>query len=107
MRKRLGDREAAPRSGKVRSEERERELVSVTWLSPERAATVSAEAEPVMFLQLARASGRIIDRLPVTGQRDPRLELDRAVERSEVVPERIGPALAGQSSTVGVMRPSR
>ena len=46
----------------------------------------------MVFLQLARASGGIVDRLPVTGQRDPRLELDRAVERSEVVAERIGPA---------------
>ena len=91
MRERLGDRETAPRSRQVGAEERERELVAGLRLGPS-AATVSSSRTRMVLLQLARASGRILDRLAVAGQRDPRRELDRAVERREVVAERIGPA---------------
>jgi len=80
VRERLGDREAASRCGKIRSEERERDLVAGLRLSPERGDRL-LEAKPVMFLQLARAPGGIVDRLPVTGQRDPGVELDRSEDR--------------------------
>ena len=45
-----------------------------------------------MLLELARATGGILDRLAVAGQRDAGCELDRPVERGEVVAERIGAA---------------
>ena len=46
----------------------------------------------MVLLQLARSTCRILDRVAVPGQRDPRIELDRPVERREVVAERVGPA---------------
>ena len=46
----------------------------------------------MVLLELPRAAGGILDRIPVPGQCDPRVELDRAVERGEVVAERIGAA---------------
>ena len=45
-----------------------------------------------MLLQLARASRGVLDRIAVSGERDARRELDRAVERREVVAEGIGAA---------------
>ena len=39
-----------------------------------------------------RAADRILDRLAVARQREPRRELDRPLERVEVVAERVGPA---------------
>ena len=46
----------------------------------------------MVFLQLSRAARRILDRIPVAGQRNPRRQLDRPVERREVVAQRIGTA---------------
>ncbi len=42
-----------------------------------------------MLLELARPPDRILDQGLVTRERDPRRELDRALERREVVAERI------------------
>ena len=46
----------------------------------------------MVLLQLARATGRIVDRISVPGERDSRVELDRPVERRKEVGERIRPA---------------
>src|SRR6185503_10257886 len=50
------------------------------------------QTRAVMHLQLARTACWILDQVPVTGQCDPRIELDGAIERCEVVAERIGTA---------------
>ena len=45
-----------------------------------------------MLFELSRAPGRIGDRVAVPGQCDLGIELDRAVERAEVVAQRVGTA---------------
>ena len=43
--------------------------------------------------QLASAANRVFDRVAVPGERDRRRELDRPLQRLDVVAQRIGPAL--------------
>ena len=42
--------------------------------------------------QLPGPARRIVDRIAVPGQREPRVERDRRLERAEIVAERVGPA---------------
>ena len=88
---RLGDGEP-PRGGlQVRAEEVERELVARARAVGERGL---GHPEPlaVVLDQLVCAPHGILDRLAVTGQSNARRELDRALERPQVVAERVGPA---------------
>src|SRR5581483_12216945 len=89
VRQRLGDGEAPLAVAEVVSEEGEREVVA----GPRGAAELRLQAvEPVAVVldQLARARGRIGDRVAVAGKREPRPERDRPLERTQVVAERIG-----------------
>src|SRR5262245_38933767 len=91
MRQRLGDGEATSRRGQLRSEEHEGELVAGPWLNVERVGR-SVEAIAVVLLELARTARRIVDGIAVPRERDLGIELDRAVERGQVVAERVRPA---------------
>src|SRR5262245_49795982 len=91
MRQRLGDREAPRRRLEVVAEQRERGLVAGPWLLAQRRLD-GVQPAPVMLDQGPGAADGIGDRLAVAGQREPRRELDRALERLEVVGERVGPA---------------
>ena len=103
VRERLCDREASSSRGEIGTEEGEREHVARLWLGRERRNGLF-ETHAVVLLQLLRATGRILDRLAVAGQRDPGRELDRAVECGEVVAERVG--AAGRPETDGRRDPA-
>ena len=92
MRERLGDRKAARGRLRVGAEEVERELVAGAWRVGEGGF---GEREPLAMVldQLPRAPDRILDRIAVSRQRDRRRELDRPLQRLDVVAERIEPAL--------------
>src|SRR4051812_3138008 len=90
MRERLHDGETAITCAEPVAEHLERDLVGRLRLGPERSEG-GIEARAVVLEQLAGPSGRVVDRLAVAGERDPRRELDRARERREVIPERVGP----------------
>src|SRR5262245_13329491 len=82
----------APRCGlEIVAPERERELVSAAGLLAECGGRL-LEPDTVVLLQLPGPSRRVLDHLAVPGQRDVRVERDRAVERLQVVAERVGPA---------------
>ena len=69
----------------------ERELVARLRARAER---FGRRVQPfaVMQLELPRTARRVVDRVAVPGQCDLGIELDRPVERGEVVAERIRPA---------------
>src|SRR5204863_8275169 len=89
---RLGDGEPPRGRLQVEPEECERDVVARARLGAE-SRRGAPQALSVVADQLARPLGRVRDRLAVAGERNARLELDHALERLEVVPERIWPAL--------------
>src|SRR6266545_1326001 len=88
MGKRLGDRKTALRRAQLLTEERERDLVGGASFARERGLG-GVEPPPVVLDQLAGAPGGILDRLPVSRVYNAWRELDRPLQRREVVAERI------------------
>src|SRR5262245_17332311 len=91
MGERLRNGESPRRRLEVVAPQGKRELVSAAGLLAERGGRL-LEPDPVVLLQFPGASRRILDHLAVPGQRDVRVERDRAVERLQIVAERVGPA---------------
>ena len=93
VRERLGDGETAlGRLGSSSPEDVVGDLVGAPWLVAERRRR-SRRAGRRVLDQLSGAAARVEDRLTVSGVDDPRRELDRPLERSQIVPERVRPAL--------------
>ena len=86
MRKGLGEREAAVAGVEPFAEERERDLEGAARLRPERSDRL-VEAAPVVLDELAGARDRVLDRVVVARERNGRRQLDRALERGQIVPE--------------------
>jgi hypothetical protein len=91
VRERLCNREAAPGGLQVVPEEGERDLVARLRVGCERGDRLF-EPDAMVLDQLTRSPGRILDRVAMAGECDLRRELDRALERNQVVPERVGAA---------------
>ncbi len=89
---RLGDGESSGGGAEIVAEERIRHLVPGARLGPERGRR---EPQPLLVMrdQLTRAADRVGDDVSVTAVGDRGRELDRALERLDVVAERIGSAL--------------
>ena len=92
MRKRLGDGETPLLRRQLAAEDGVRDLEAGARLVPECGGDV-VEPSPVMLDDRARPACRVFDRLAVSRVHDAQAELGRALERREVVAERIGPAL--------------
>ena len=75
MRERLGDREAPLGGAKLAGEEDVRELVPAPRPAAERRLGL-VEPLAVVLDDLAGATGRVVDRLAVPGQSEPRRELE-------------------------------
>src|SRR6266498_3348493 len=92
VRERFRDGEPPLRRAQLFAEDAERDLVRGAAVCAQRGGG-SVEAGPVMFAQLAGPSGDVFDRLAVSGIDDARAQLDRALERRQVVAERVGTTL--------------
>src|SRR5437870_1935142 len=88
MGQRLGDGETALRGAELGAEDGQRDVVAGLGLWPKRRAR-HCEATLVVPDQIARAAGRVPNRPAVPWVHDPRRELDRALERREIVAERV------------------
>jgi DNA repair photolyase len=92
VRERLGYCKASLRRAQVRAEQRDRHVVGAALFAGQRRLGL-LEPETVVLDQLSRAARRVVDRLPVARIDDAGRELDCALERCEVVAERIGTAV--------------
>jgi len=92
VRERLRDGKAALRRAQLLAEEGQRDLVGRPGLVRERCRRL-VEASAVVLDQLARPRACVVDRVAVPGVDDARRQLDRALERREVVAERVGATL--------------
>jgi hypothetical protein len=86
VRQRLGQRKRLPLAVEPVAEEPERHLVGAPWVASEHSRRLVDPAAVVRDDLVCPDDGVV-----VTGQRERRRELDRAVERGEVVSERIEP----------------
>src|SRR5437899_7879216 len=96
MRGGLGDREAARRGCQVRAEERKRQLVGCPRLVVQHRGEL---VEPLAMVldQLDRPPERILERVAVTREGQPRSPLRQLVESPQVVTERIRIAVRPES----------
>ncbi len=92
MRERLGDGEAPLAGAPVVREQGVGQLVPRRRAAPERGLGL-LETAPMMLDDLSRPGRWIWDRIAVPRQREAGRELDDALERRDVVAERIGPRL--------------
>ena len=88
VRQGLREREPAVAGVEALAEERERDLERAAGLRAERRHRL-VEALPVVLDELARTPDRVGDGVVVAGERDGRRELDRPLQRCEVVAERV------------------
>jgi hypothetical protein len=91
VRERLGDREPAGSGLEVVAEQRKGDLVGAARLLAERGRR-GRQAVAMVGDQLAGATDRVAQRIPVARERERRAEVDRRAQRVEVVPERVGAA---------------
>jgi len=92
VREGLGYRKAALGGAELLAEQDERDRVRGLLLEGQRRLS-AVEPRPVVVDKLPRPFGGIVDRLAVARIDDARCELDRPLERREVVTEGIGAAL--------------